>query len=129
VAHGETLGPRERGQIARAVRTAGELSGLTFSVFLGASAGDARSFAERMHAGLADPASSVLVFVDPVRHHLEIVTGGQARRRLSDESCRLAVLTMQTAFADGDLVGGVVAGIHQLGEHARQPGVTHSDEP
>ena len=36
---------------------------------------------------------------------------------------------MQSAFATGDLVGGITAGVHQLAEHARRPQLRHSSSP
>ena len=56
------------------------------------------------------------------------MTGAQARRILDDATCGLAALTMQTAFAAGDLAGGIVRGLHQLGDHARQPDTLHTDQ-
>jgi uncharacterized membrane protein YgcG len=129
VAGGETFNPRERGEVERAVRVAGSLSGLTFSTYVGRSQGESRRFSERLHAGLPDPAHSVLVFVDPAGHRVEIVTGAEARRVLPDADCRLVVLAMQSAFADGDLVGGLVTALQQLGEHARRPRTAHTEEP
>jgi hypothetical protein len=129
VASGETFSPRERAEIERAVRLAGELSGLTFSTYVGHVDGDLRSFAARAHAALPDPTHSVMVVVDPTARRLEILTGREAGRVLSDHHCRLVVLAMQSAFAVGDLVGGIVTGLQQLGEHARRPRTAHLDEP
>jgi hypothetical protein len=56
---------------------------------------------------------------------LEIVTGIEARRVLSDLECRLAAAAMQTSFAGGDIVGGLTVGVQQLGEAARQPKTLH----
>ena len=56
---------------------------------------------------------------------LEIVTGIEARRVLSDLECRLAAAAMQTSFAGGDIVGGLTGGVQQLGEAARQPKTLH----
>ena len=51
------------------------------------------------------------------------------RRRRTGRSTtaevELAVLTMKTAFAAGDLVGGITRGVQQLAEHARRPQVRH----
>ena len=44
---------------------------------------------------------------------------------LDDLECRLAAATMQTSFVAGDIVGGLVDGIHQLGDSARQPATLH----
>jgi hypothetical protein len=111
---GEAFSPSQRDEIARAIRIAEQLSGFHFSVFVGASESESRVFAERLHAHLDDPAHSVLVMVDPAARRLEIVTG-------------LAALTMQTAFTAGDLVAGIVSGVQQLGERARQPRTLHTD--
>ena len=35
------------------------------------------------------------------------------------------MLQMRSAFAEGDLVGGLTRGIAQLAEHARQPQTRH----
>jgi hypothetical protein len=128
VASGETFSPRERAEIERAVRIAGELSGLTFSTYVGQVEGDLRAFAAQAHAQLPDPARSVLVLVDPDARRMQILTGREAGRVLSDDDCRLVVLAMQSAFAVGDLVGGIVTGLQQLGEHARRPKTAHLDE-
>jgi hypothetical protein len=128
VGSGETFSPRERAEIERAVRIAGELSGLTFSTYVGQVDGDLRSFAAQAHAALPDPAHSVMVLVDPTARRMEILTGREAARVLSDDTCRLVVLAMQSAFAVGDLVGGIVTGLQQLGEHARRPRTAHLDK-
>jgi Domain of unknown function (DUF5130) len=129
VVGGDTFSPRGRAEVERAARVAGELSGLTFSTYVGAAEGDPRAFAEALHAELPDALKSVLVLVDPSGRSLEIVTGREARRVLPDADCRLVVLSMQSSFADGDLVGGLVTGLQQLGEHARRPRTVHADEP
>jgi hypothetical protein len=48
---------------------------------------------------------------------------------LSDLECRLAAAAMQTSFAGGDIVGGLAAGVQQLGEAARQPRTLHITRP
>ncbi len=95
-------------------------------MFVGRSEGETRPFAERLHATLVAPDRSVLVVVDPVARLLEVVTGTEAHRVLEDAEVRLAVLTMQSAFAAGDLVGGITHGVQQLAEHARRPTTRHS---
>ena len=44
---------------------------------------------------------------------------------LEDAEVRLAALAMQSAFAAGDLVGGIAGGVQQLAEHARRPTTRH----
>ncbi len=69
----------------------------------------------------ATPPSSVLIAVSPGQKVVEVVTGAAAARRLPDRACALAVLSMTTAFADGDLVGGIVNGLRQLSDQAGHP--------
>ena len=123
---GDSFTPSQREWIKRAVRNAETASGLTFSVFVGVSEEDSRAYAERLHKSLTDPHHSILVMCDPEFRRLEIVTGKDARRVLSDLECRLAAAAMQTSFAGGDIVGGLAAGIQQLGEAARQPRMLHT---
>jgi len=125
VASGDAFTSAQRAEIDRAIRDAETLSRLEFSVYVGRADGETRPFAERLHAALAAPERSVLVFVDPAAKHLEVVTGLEARRVLDDAQVRLAVLTMESAFATGDLVGGITRGVIQLAEHARAPRVRH----
>jgi uncharacterized membrane protein YgcG len=101
------------------------VSRLEFSVFVGRSEGETRPFAERLHATLVAPDRSILVLVDPTARLLEVVTGAEAHRVLDDAEVRLAVLTMQSAFAAGDLVGGITRGVQQLADHARRPTTRH----
>lgn len=101
------------------------LSGLTFSLYVGAAEGSSRPYAQQLHAGLDDPGRSVLVLCDPQARALEIVTGAETRRHLDDRACALAAAAMQSSFAVGDIVGGLVLGVQQLGEAARAPRTLH----
>jgi uncharacterized membrane protein YgcG len=121
----DSLKPRERGRLERAIHNAEAMSGLTFSVYVGFSEEDPRAYARRLHGALPDPASSVLLLCDPSLRALEIVTGSLARRRLNDLECRLAAASMQSSFVAGDIVGGLVLGIQQLGEAGRAPRTLH----
>ena len=122
---GDAFSSSQRQQIDRAIREAETSSRYEFSVFVGGSEGETRPFAERLHSALVAPSRSVLLMVDPGARILEVVTGAETRRDLDDETVRLATLTMQSAFATGDLVGGITRGIYQLAEHARGPRVLH----
>jgi uncharacterized membrane protein YgcG len=123
---GDLFTPSQLEWIKRAVRNAETLSGLTFSVFVGVSEEDSRAYAERLHKALTDPDHSVLVMCDLEFRKLEIVTGIEARRVLTDLECRLAAAAMLTSFSGGDIVGGLTAGIQQLGEAAHQPKTLHT---
>jgi uncharacterized membrane protein YgcG len=124
---GDAFTPQERYDIDKAIRDAETVSRYEFSVFVGASEGETRPFAERLHATLTAPERSVLVMVDPAARILEIVTGSEVRRDLEDGEVDLAALSMQSAFAAGDLVGGITRGLMMLAEHARRPRMLHAD--
>jgi len=129
VSAGEAFTPYQRDEIARAVRDAEKVSGRVFSVHVGPSEGDARTCAERLHGALADPTNSILIHVDPQLRSLDVVTGSAVRTQLGNRQAALAAITMQSAFAVGDLSRGLLAGIQQLAELARPPASLHIDTP
>ena len=123
---GDPFTSAERHALDDTIRKAEQLCRLEFSVFVGRAEGDPRAFATSLHNTLVAPARSVLVMVDPAQRVLEIVTGGYARRNLTDHEVELAALEMQSLFAEGDLVGGLRRGIHRLAEHAHVPQTLHA---
>jgi uncharacterized membrane protein YgcG len=116
----------ERHELDRVIRAAEQASRCEFSVYVGSADGDSRAFAERLHAALVAPARSILVLVDPAARELEVVTGALVRRHLTDREVELAILQMQSAFAEGDLVGGLKRGVSMLADHARPPQTLHA---
>lgn len=126
MASGDGFSADQRFEIDRAIRAAETVCRYEFSVYVGAAEGEARPFAERLHAALIAPARSVQIMVDPAARLLEIVTGSVVRRDLSDEAVRLAAVSMESAFAQGDLVGGIKRGLGQLAEAARKPTTLHT---
>ncbi len=124
---GDAFTASERHEIDKAIRNAETVCRYEFSVFVGSSEGETRPFAVRLHSALAAPDHSVLVMVDPSARIVEIVTGAEARRDLEDGEVQLAALTMQSAFAAGDLVGGITRGVLMLAEHARKPRMLHAE--
>ena len=128
MAAGDPFSAAERAALDAAIRKAEQLSRAEFSVFVGKAEGDARAFASRLHNSLVAPARSVLIMVDPTARAIEVVTGAFVRRTLSDSEVELAVIAMQTAFAEGDLVGGLRRGIALLADHARSPQTLHAQE-
>jgi hypothetical protein len=119
VPSGEPFTDTQVRDVSRACSTASTECGLHYSVYVGPVEGDVRDHAERLHAALgARAASGVLVLVAPGDRQLEIVTGKESGRRLSDRSCALAALSMTTAFSGGDLIGGIVTGLRMMSESA-----------
>jgi uncharacterized membrane protein YgcG len=114
-------GPFTTRQLLRldeALRVADKQTGLTFSVFIGELEEPVRQHAERLHKQLDGADRAVLVAVSPNQRVLEIVTGNEARKRITDRDAKLAALSMAASFAGGDLAGGVLSGLDQLATHA-----------
>lgn len=115
----------ERQELDKAIRDAELICRFEFSLYVGSAEGDPREYAKRLHATLVAPKRSVMVVIDPAERKLGVVTGADARRELTDQEVELAVAQMQTAFAEGDLVGGIKRGILTMAEHARKPDTLH----
>ena len=123
---GEELIPDHSRRLRRAIEIAEQSSGLRFSLYLGPSEEDARSYALRLHGSLEDADEAVLVLCDPDLRVLEVVTGRGAKRVLADRDCALAAASMRSSFVAGDIVGGLAHGITQMGEAARRPPTLHA---
>ena len=123
---GDVFTEAERSELDEVIRQSEQLSRVEFSVFVGVADGDPRDFATSLHNTLVAPSRSILVMVDLQHRALEIVTGGYVRRTLTDRESELCAMAMQTAFAEGDLVGGLKRGIAMLAEHARPPRTLHA---
>lgn len=117
----------QRVSLDQAIRAAERVSRVEFSVFVGTAEGEPRAFAERLHAALSTPARSVLVMVDPTARVVEVVTGADVRRVLSDQEVAFAVLEMRSEFAAGDLVRGLRRGIAMMAMSARAPRTLHAE--
>ena len=126
MASGEGFSSDQRYEIDRAIRAAETVCRYEFSVYVGAADAEAGPFAQRLHASLVAPARSVLIMVDPAARLLEIVTGSVVRRDLADDAVKLAAVAMESAFAEGDLVGGIRRGLAQLADAARKPATLHA---
>ncbi len=115
---------RDLARIDEALTMASRETGLFITLYVGDLGSDTRSTAEQLHSRSGDdPSNSVLVALSPGQRVLEIVTGTAAARRLPDRACALAVLSMTSSFAAGDLVGGLVNGLRQLSDQAGRPPV------
>jgi hypothetical protein len=115
---------RELARLDEALTMSARETGLFFNLYIGDLGKRTRSRAEELHAtSKTDPSDSVLIAVSPGQRVVEVVTGAAAARRLPDRACALAVLSMTSAFASGDLIGGLVNGLRQLSDQAGRPPV------
>ncbi len=117
------LPPRTQDRVDEVLRGIREENGLDVSVLVGdLQLDDLQGFragAERLHAALgARSAHAVLIVVAPGQRRVEVVTGEGIRRRVPDRVCALAVLSMTTAFAGGDLGSGIIDGLRQIADAA-----------
>jgi hypothetical protein len=112
----------ELARLDEALTMSSRETGLRFTLYIGDLGERSRAHAEELHARSGgNPTDSVLIAVSPGQKVVEVVTGAGASRRLPDRACALAVLSMTTSFAAGDLVGGIVNGLRQLSDQAGHP--------
>ena len=113
---------QELARLDEALTMSSRETGLRFTLYIGDLGKRTRVQAEEMHARSGgNPTESVLIAVSPGQKVVEVVTGAGAGRRLPDRACALAVLSMTTSFANGDLVGGIINGLRQLSDQAGHP--------
>lgn len=112
--------PVELSRLDEALTATCRGTGLDFSIYLGALGAEPRVRAERLHSMTSEPAEAVVLAVSPGERVLEIVTGDESSRRLSERACKLAVMTMTASFKEGDLIGGLISGLRTLADQAGQ---------
>jgi hypothetical protein len=101
------------------IREAERFTGLRFSVYLGDLGANTAASAESLLDGLGpDAPYAVLLAVSPGQRVVEVVTGPEAARRVSDRAARLAVLGVVSACTDGDIGGALVTGVRILADQA-----------
>lgn len=113
------LTPAQRNTLDEVIAAAERTTGVRFSVYVGDLGAQTRATAEALHSGLgAEAVVAVLLAVSPGQRKIEVVTGAEAARRISDRSARLAVLSTIASCSEGDLIGGLVNGIRTLADQA-----------
>jgi hypothetical protein len=110
------------GRLDEALTLVSRHTRLRFSIYIGDLGADSQATARDLHDKLADAGvDSVLIAVDPGHRKVDIVTGAEARIRLSDRDCDLAVIGMIASFKESDLIGGLLSGLRTLSDRAGQP--------
>jgi len=101
------------------LREAERFTGLRFSTYLGDLGSNTTASAESLLAGLGtDAPAGVLLAISPGQRVVEVVTGGEAARRVTDRAARLAVLAVVSSCTDGDIAGALVTGVRILADQA-----------
>ena len=120
--HDHVFSYHELARLDEALTMSSWETGLRFTLYIGDLGKQTRIRAEELHGlSAGDPSDSVLIALSPGQKVVEVVTGAGAARRMPDRACALAVLSMTTTFANGDLVGGIVGGLRQLSDQAGHP--------
>ncbi|HEX5401572.1 MAG TPA: DUF5130 family protein, partial [Pseudonocardiaceae bacterium] len=80
--------PVQLARLDEAIALSTRSTGLDFSIYLGELGDDTRDKAEELHASIGRPAAAdaVLIAVSPGQRVVEVVTGDESHRRLSDRS-------------------------------------------
>ena len=113
------LDPQSLALLDDVIDEAERMTGLRFSVYLGDLGDDPRSTASGLLRGLGvDSPFAVLLAVSPAQKVVEVVTGAEAARRISDRAARLAVLGVVSSASEGDLSGALVNGVRTLADQA-----------
>lgn len=122
------LSARQERRVERAVEEAERATGLQICVYVGPAGEDARAHAERLFvdAGL-HTRPAVLVLVAPALRRVEVVTAQEGRGRVSDEAAQHAVDAMTARLGEGDVAGGLIAGVEAIAQ-AAGPGTSDSED-
>jgi len=110
---------RQLSRLDEALTLSSRETGILFSVYVGEFAQPTRAHAEALFEKLDD--NSVLLAISPGQRVLHIVTGPKSAERLPNRACALAALSMRSSFSNGDLVGGIVAGLRLLSDASGRP--------
>lgn len=110
--------PVQLSRVDEALTMASRETGLRFSVWLGDLGDDPSARVDELHDGLEGTTEAVLLAVSPGQRMVEVRTGPEARLRLPDRGCKLAVMSMVASFKEGDLVGGLLSGLRMLADQS-----------
>lgn len=120
--HDQIFSYQELARLDEALTMSSRETGLRFTLYIGDLGRQTRLRAEELHSlSGGNTSEAVLIAISPGQKVVEVVTGAAAARRMPDRACALAVLSMTTTFANGDLIGGIVGGLRQLSDQAGHP--------
>ncbi|PRX48721.1 uncharacterized protein DUF5130 [Prauserella shujinwangii] len=113
------FGTRQLARLDEALTLASRETGLEFSIYLGELGDDSRQGAESLHDTLGEQGDrTVLIAVSPGERVVEVLTGADAKYRVTDRAAKLAVMSMVASFKEGDLIGGLISGLRMMADQA-----------
>ncbi len=89
-------------------------AGARFAVYIGDLGGDTAARAREILGKVQTPNNAVLIAVSPDQHAIEVAYGSQVRGRGVESSAPLGVAAAASAFADGELIDGLISAIRVI---------------
>jgi hypothetical protein len=89
-------------------------AGARFAVYIGDLGEDTAARAREILAKVPTPDNAVLIAVSPDQHAIEVVYGSRVRGRGAESAAPLGVAAAPSAFADGDLIDGLVSAVRVI---------------
>jgi Domain of unknown function (DUF5130) len=86
-------------------------AGARFAVYIGDLGSDTAARAREILGKVPTPNNAVLIAVSPDQHAIEVAYGSQVRGRGVESAAPLGVAAAASAFADGELIDGLVSAI------------------
>ncbi|OHU90252.1 DUF5130 domain-containing protein [Mycobacterium talmoniae] len=85
-----------------------------FAVYIGDLGEDTAARAREILASVPTPNNAVLLAVSPDQHAIEVVYGAEVRGRGAESAAPLGVAAAASAFAEGNLIDGLVSAVRVL---------------
>lgn len=89
-------------------------SGARFAVYVGDLGADTAARAREILARVPTPDDAVLIAVSPDQRAIEVVYGSAVRGRGAESAAPLGVAAAASAFADGNLIDGLVSAVRVI---------------
>jgi Domain of unknown function (DUF5130) len=89
-------------------------AGARFAVYIGDLGSDTAARAREILAKVPTPDNAVLIAVSPNQRAIEVAYGSQVRGRGVESSAPQGVAAAASAFADGELIDGLVSAIRVI---------------
>lgn len=85
-----------------------------FAVYIGDLGEDTAARAGEILASVPTPNDAVLIAVSPDQHAIEVAYGAQLHGRGAESAAPLGVTAAAAAFADGNLIDGLISAVRVL---------------
>ena len=107
-------------------RTSGEIRVSVSPLFWGDVRNAAEKAFERLGMSATKDRNAVLFFLVPARRKFVVLGDSGIHEKVGDEFWHRLVRTVSEKFKEGDLTGGLIAGIEAVGEHLAKHFPSHA---